>query len=88
VEKHSTSAKPEACDNAVKVADDFDFKDMMDFYGISIVGEKDDVWQVVEECPGVGVAAHGLRQLLGKEETADPQLLQNSELGWRPVVSI
>src|ERR1035437_7452231 len=45
VEKHSTSAKPEACDNAVKVADDFDFKDMMDFYGISIVGEKDDVWQ-------------------------------------------
>jgi len=59
VEKHSTPAKPVACDTTVEVSDDFDFDDMMDFYGIGIVGEKDDVWQVVEECPGVGYRHSG-----------------------------
>jgi hypothetical protein len=54
VERHSTHSKPKTCDNAVEVADDFDFDDMMDFFGIGIAGEKEDVWQVVEECPGVG----------------------------------
>lgn len=59
VEKHSTPSKPTSCDDAVEVADDFDFDDMMDFYGIGIAGEKDDVWQVVEECPGVGYRHSG-----------------------------
>jgi hypothetical protein len=53
VERHSTPLKPKPCDDALVVADDFDFDEMMDFYGIGIVGEKDDMWQVVEECPGV-----------------------------------
>jgi hypothetical protein len=59
VEKHSTPANPKECDNAVEDSEDFDFDDMMDFYGIGIVGEKDDVWQVVEECPGVGYRHSG-----------------------------
>jgi len=46
-------------DTTVEVSDDFDFDDRMDFYGIGIVGEKDDVWQVVEECPGVGYRHSG-----------------------------
>jgi len=47
VEKHSRPSKPKTCDDAVAVDDEFDFDGMMDFYGIGIVGEKDDVWQVV-----------------------------------------
>jgi hypothetical protein len=66
VEKHSTSAKPKACDDAIEVSDDFDFDGMMDFYSNGVVGEKDDVWQVVDhaernlrsafgQCPGLRI---------------------------------
>jgi hypothetical protein len=74
VERHSTPAKPKACDNAVEVADDFDFEGLMDFYGIGIVGEKDDVWQVVEECPGVGYRHSG--------STLTAFYWDGSSLGW------
>jgi hypothetical protein len=74
VEKHSTPAKPKTCDDAVEVADDFDFDDMIDFYGIGIVGEKDDVWQVVEECPGVGYRHSG--------STLTAFYWDGSSLGW------
>jgi hypothetical protein len=74
VEKHSTPSKPKTPDNAVEVADDFDFDDMMDFYGIGIGGEKNDVWQVVEECPGVG------RRHTGSTLTAF--YWDGSSLGW------
>jgi Bifunctional DNA primase/polymerase, N-terminal len=74
VEKHSTPTKPKACDNAVEVADDFDFEDMVDFYGIGIAGEKDDVWQVVEECPGVGYRHAG--------STLTAFYWDGSSLGW------
>src|SRR5450631_4410179 len=52
VEKHSTASKPKTPDNAVEVADDFDFEDMMDFYGIS--GYWDGDWFIVDECPIAG----------------------------------
>jgi hypothetical protein len=74
VEKHSAPSKPKACDNSVQVADDFDFDDMMDFYGIGIAGEKDDVWQVVEECPGVGYRHSG--------STLTAFYWDGSSLGW------
>ncbi len=74
VERHSTPAKPAACDNAVVVADDFDFEDLTDFYGIGIVGEEDDVWQVVEECPGVGYRHSG--------STLTAFYWDGSSLGW------
>jgi hypothetical protein len=74
VVKHSTPAEPKTCDDAVEVADDFDFVDMMGFYGIGIVGEKDDVWQVVEECPGVGYRHPG--------STLTAFYWDGSRLGW------
>lgn len=40
--------------NARAVVEDFDPFDVYDHYGIEILGTKDDVWQVVSECPGVG----------------------------------
>jgi hypothetical protein len=49
IEKHSTPSNPPICDDAVTVSDDFDFDDMMDFYGIS--GSWDDDWYIVDECP-------------------------------------
>ena len=55
VEEHTE--KPRAIPNTsemVEVSEDFDFDDFCDFYDIGILGTKDDVWQVVEACPGVG----------------------------------
>jgi hypothetical protein len=49
IEKHSTPSNPPTCDEAIAVSDDFDFDDMMDFYGIS--GSWDDDWYLVDECP-------------------------------------
>lgn len=42
-------SSPPTCDEAVAVADDFDFDDLIDHYGIS--GWWDDDWYVVDECP-------------------------------------
>lgn len=53
IEKHSTATK-HAPTGSIPVSDAFDFDDFVDYFGIGIVGVKDDVWQVVEECPGVG----------------------------------
>ena len=53
IEKNSTAPAPKRLKGALPVSDEFDFDEMMNFYGIGIIGEKDDVWQVVEECPGV-----------------------------------
>jgi hypothetical protein len=53
IERHS---EPEITINPHEcrpVSDDFDFDDMLDHFGISILGVKDDLWHVVEECPGV-----------------------------------
>jgi putative DNA primase/helicase len=37
----------------IEVCDDFDFDNFCDFFDISTLGEKDGVWQIVQECPGV-----------------------------------
>jgi len=49
IEKHSIASKQPTCDEAVTVSDDFDFDDMMDFYGIS--GWWDDDWYIADNCP-------------------------------------
>jgi hypothetical protein len=55
VEKHSLPPKPKPKPKAaLTVSDDFDFNDFCDHYGVTISFVKDDVWHVVEECPGVG----------------------------------
>jgi len=46
----------------------------MDFFGISILGERDDLWQVVEECPGVGYRHAG--------STLTAFYWDGSSLGW------
>jgi hypothetical protein len=74
VEKYSAPPKPKACDTTLEVSDDFDFDDMMNFYGIGIQREKDDVWQVVEECPGVGYRHSG--------STLTAFYWDGSSLGW------
>jgi putative DNA primase/helicase len=53
VEKHTETAKPKPKD-ALSVSDEFDFDDFCEHYGITIAGVRDEVWHVVEECPGVG----------------------------------
>jgi hypothetical protein len=60
IEKHSTPSNPPTWDAAVAVANDFDFDDMMDFYGIS--GWWDDDWFVADECPVAGYRhSHSIR---------------------------
>ena len=49
IEKHSAPLSPPRCDEAVAVADDFDFENMMDFYDISGWWAGD--WFIVDECP-------------------------------------
>jgi hypothetical protein len=49
IEKYSAPSNPPTCDEAVKASDDFDFDDMVDFFGIS--GSWDDHWYIVDECP-------------------------------------
>src|ERR1035441_3384894 len=49
IEKHSTPSNPPTFDEALKVSDDFDFDDMVEFFGIS--GWWDDDWFIVDECP-------------------------------------
>jgi len=53
VERHSTAPAPKPT-GTLSVDEDFNFDDMTDFFDIGIAGVKDDVWYVVEECPGVG----------------------------------
>ena len=60
IEKHSTPSNPPMCDEAVEVSDDFDFDDLMDFYGIS--GAWDDDWYIVDECSVAGYRhSHSIR---------------------------
>lgn len=54
IEKHSESPRPKSCKGACPVSEAFDFDDFCEHYGIAIRHVKDDVWHVVEECPGVG----------------------------------
>ena len=53
VERHSTPDRPKP-NGTLSVSDEFDFNDFCEHYGITIAGVRDDVWHVVEECPGVG----------------------------------
>jgi hypothetical protein len=53
VERHSTPDRPKP-DGTLSVSDEFDFDDFCEHYGITIAGVRDDVWHVVEDCPGVG----------------------------------
>ena len=60
IEKHSAPSNPPMCDEAVEVSDDFDFDDLMDFYGIS--GAWDDDWYIVDECSVAGYRhSHSIR---------------------------
>jgi len=52
VEKNTI--KPAKSKDTVPVTDNFDFDDLMGFYGISIRFTKDQVWQVCEICPVAG----------------------------------
>ena len=54
IENNSGPPKPKPNNGAYPVSDDFDFDDFCEHYGIAIRYVKDDVWHVVEECPGVG----------------------------------
>jgi putative DNA primase/helicase len=54
VEKHSDTPTLPSMKDTIEVSEDFEFDEFCEFYDISILGTKDDVWQVVEECPGVG----------------------------------
>jgi putative DNA primase/helicase len=53
VERHSTAPAPKPT-GTLSVDEEFDFDDLTEFFDISIAGVKDDVWHIVEECPGVG----------------------------------
>ncbi|MGA3104742.1 MAG: bifunctional DNA primase/polymerase [Terriglobales bacterium] len=46
--------KPAKSKDTVPVTDNFDFDDLMDFFGISIRFTKDQFWQVCEVCPVAG----------------------------------
>jgi Bifunctional DNA primase/polymerase, N-terminal len=52
VEKNTI--KPVKTKDTVPVTDNFDFDDLIDFFGISIRFTKDEVWQVCEVCPVAG----------------------------------
>jgi len=52
VEKNTIKAAKSK--DTVQVTDNFDFDDLMDFFGISIRFTKDEVWQVCEVCPVAG----------------------------------
>ena len=54
IERHSQPPKPDRCEGAHPVSEDFDFDGFCEHYGITISHVRDDVWHVVEECPGVG----------------------------------
>ncbi len=54
IEKHSQPPKPKPSTGAIPVSEDFDFDDFCEHFGITISHVRDDVWHVVEECPGVG----------------------------------
>ena len=54
IEKHSESQKPRPSTGAYPVSEEFDFDDFCEHFGITISHVTDDVWHVVEECPGVG----------------------------------
>jgi putative DNA primase/helicase len=58
VAKHTSAPAPKP-KGGLSVDDNFDFDAFCDHYDISIAGEKDDVWQIVEECPGVGYRHEG-----------------------------
>jgi hypothetical protein len=47
----ATRTKPNV-KNMVRVSEDFDFDDLMDFFNITIDHVKDGCWHVVAECPG------------------------------------
>jgi hypothetical protein len=46
--------KPAKSKDTVPVTDNFDFDDLMDFFGLTIRLTKDQVWQVCEICPVAG----------------------------------
>jgi hypothetical protein len=50
----TNTIKPSKSKDTVPVTDNFDFDDLMGFYGISIRFTKDQVWQVCEICPVAG----------------------------------
>jgi hypothetical protein len=54
IERHSQPPKPDRCEGAHPVSEDFDFDGFCEHYGITISHVRDGVWHVVEECPGVG----------------------------------
>ena len=54
VEKHSVKPFKHKKADRQSVAEDFDFDEFCEHYGIGIRGVRDDVWHIVEECPGVG----------------------------------
>lgn len=59
VEQHSAPAIECGKDETHPVSDEFDFDRLCEHYKISIAGIRDDVWYVVEECPGVGYRHEG-----------------------------
>jgi len=49
-----TTIKPAKSKDTVPVTDNFDFDDLMNFFGLTIRFTKDQVWQVCEICPVAG----------------------------------
>lgn len=49
IESNSKPVKSKGCDNTASVADDFDFDDFLDFYGIG--GDQDGDWFITDVCP-------------------------------------
>jgi hypothetical protein len=53
IKKHTAQTVKQSR-GAVQVHDDFDLDAFLDHYSISILGVKDQVWHIVDVCPGVG----------------------------------
>src|SRR5208283_73168 len=53
IKKHTAQTVKQSR-GAVQVHDDFDLDAFLDHYGIGILGVKDQVWHIVDVCPGVG----------------------------------
>ena len=49
-----TEVPKEKPQGAIQVHEDFDFDRWSEHYGLTYSTVKDDVWHVVEDCPGVG----------------------------------